>query len=183
MIKYVFKMSITGPSLIKCEVTLTGHIQLSSHKPLNLASAQVTVLDRVERTDPAQSLLRHSGPEGSAARDGKLLQRRAVWHRSKPRSLRHERRCVASPSTPNMEIRPEYPTTESLNNALRSAPTGQPHGESDGAQCDLKCLHSISSTGKRALEQFWKLPPSTLRSRERGNSEEEGLEEWCVKGR
>lgn len=78
MIKYVFKMSITGPSLIKCEVTLTGHIQLSSHKPLNLASAQVTVLDRVERTDPAQSLLRHSGPEGSAARDGKLLQRRAV---------------------------------------------------------------------------------------------------------
>lgn len=104
--------------LIKCDGNLTGHVQLSSCKPLDLASAQITVLDHVERTDPAQSLTRRSGPEALTVGDGKLLQRRAVRHTVKTRSFRHKGRKITSPSAENVEIRPEEPATQGHDDAL-----------------------------------------------------------------
>lgn len=66
--------------LLKSGRNLTGHIQLSSLEPLDLASAQVTVLHGVERSAPAEPVARHSGPEALTVGDGQLPQRRAARH-------------------------------------------------------------------------------------------------------
>lgn len=111
-------------------INLTGHIQLPSLEPLDPAPAQVAVLDRVEGTDPAQSVTRHRGPEAVAAGDGEVLQRRAARRALEARGLRHERRRVTGASSQNTHTGPEAPTPEGSQNR-RGASTGQPHRDSD----------------------------------------------------
>lgn len=90
--------------------SLTGHVQFSSIEPLDPALAQIAVLHRVERADPAEPLARRGGPEALAVGDGEALQLRGAAHLLETCSFRHEGGQVAFPSAETVQ----QPTAEGV---------------------------------------------------------------------